>query len=339
MSVAYESEVVRVIRGFKASILAQEEAQMQRMARAYLDVEFRLADNIAALAEQLARISAEGKEVPYWKLARLERFQRLQEQLIAELARFNGWALSQIRDEQLRLGILGMQHAASALETMQPGISAMLDRVNVGAFRAMVGLAGDGSPLSVLLAESGRAIHQAMLRELQRSVALGRNPKVTAAAVRKATGIGLQRALTIARTEQLRVYRESTLETYRAMGVQQYERICSYDDRTCIGCLAAAGEIVSSEFAIDDHPQGRCSCVPLLPGVEVPVMESGQSWFDRQSETTQLGVMGPGRLAAYRSGTASFKDMATHVHDPVWGGAWVPTNVSNLAAVQATAAA
>jgi SPP1 gp7 family putative phage head morphogenesis protein len=232
-----------------------------------------------------------------------------------------------------------MQHAAQALDTMKPGISAMLNRVNVGAFRAMVGLAGDGSPLSRLLARSGEAIRQSMLRELQRSIALGRNPKVTAAAVRKTTGMGLQRALTIARTEQMRVYREATLETYREMGVTQYERIASYDDRTCIACLSMAGEIVSSEFAVDDHPMGRCTAVPIIPGIANPTMESSESWFGRQSEATQRNIMGPGRYDAYKSGAANWKDMAVHHTDPVWGGSYSPIPVSQLGAAQVAAAA
>ena len=340
-----ESEVVRVLRAFKESLLRQEAEQMQRMAAAWLDVELKLADSIAALSEQLARLQAQGEELPYWKLARLERFERLQEQLMAELARFNGWALAQIRDEQLRLGIMGLQHAASALETMQPGITggslaalngdvatvgAWLDRLNIGAFRAMVGLAGDGSPLSVLLGASGAAVRDAVLAELQRSVALGRSPKLTAAAIRKACGMSLQRAVTIARTEQLRAYRAATLEMYRDAGVTMYERLPAYDDRTCIACLFRAGELVSSELFIDDHVQGRCTAVPVLPGVRMPVMEPSQQWFDRQDEATQLRIMGRGRFDAYRSGEAAWSDMATLRSDPVWGDTYVPTPVGQL---------
>jgi hypothetical protein len=339
VSAVYESEVVRIMRAFKRDLLRAEAEQERLLAHAYLDVQNHLADKIEALSEQLARLAAEGKDVPYWQMARLERWQRLQAQTLEELARFNGYALSQIRDEQLRLGVLGVQHAQAALESMKPGISLMLDRLDIGAFRTMVGLAGDGSPLAALLDKAGRGVLDAMRRELQRSIALGRNPRVTAAAVRKATGMGLQRALTIARTEQLRVYREATLETFRAFGVTRYERICAYDDRTCIGCLSAAGEIVSSEFAIDDHPRGRCSAVPIIPGIDNPVMESGQSWFDRQDDVTKLHIMGPGRLAAYRSGLAGWKDLATHTHDATWGGAWIPTPVSKLVAGRTPAAA
>lgn len=337
----YESDVVRAIRAFKRAVLAHDDDQMRRFARAYLDVELHLTQSIATLSEQLARLAAEGKDVPYWKLARLERFQRLQEQMIEELARFNGWALSQINEAQLRLGVLGMEHAISAMETMNPGISAWLDRSNLGAFRAMVGLAGDGSPLADLLAKSGTAVRRAMLRELQRSIALGRSPRATAAAVHKATNIGLQRALTIARTEQLRVYREATMETYRTMGVQRYEIICALDDRVCAGCLATAGDIVYQMYDFEAHVNCRCSLVPIVdvPGIEMPRMESSRSWFDRQDEMTQLKIMGPGRLAAYRDGTAAWSDLATHTHDPIWGGARVPTPVSKLVAGQAPVAA
>ena len=339
MSAVYESEVVTIMRAFKAGLLRAEAEQERLLAHAYLDVQNHLADKIESLSEHLARLAAEGKDVPYWQLARLERWQRLQAQTIEELARFNGYALSQIRDEQTRLGILGMQHAQAALESMKPGISLMLDRMDIGAFRAMVGLAGDGSPLAVLLEKASHDVLLAMRRELLRSIALGRNPRVTAAAVSRATNLGLQRALTIARTEQLRVYREATLETFRALGVTQYERVCAYDDRTCIGCLAAAGEIVSSEFAIDDHPGGRCSAVPIVPGIANPIMESGQSWFERQDEGTKLHIMGRGRYEAYSSGGASWREMTTHTHNATWGGAWVPTPVSKLAAGRTPAAA
>lgn len=339
MSAVVESDVVRVMRAFKSALLAREEAQLRRMAAAWLDVEMRLADSIAALAQQLAAMEAAGEEVPYWKLARMERFQRLQEQLTAELARFNGWALAQIREEQLRLGILGLQDAAAALDTMRPGIAAVLDRLNIGAFQAMVGLAGDGSPLAELLEMSGPTVRAAVLRELQRSVALGRNPKLTGQAIRKATGMALQRAVTIARTEQLRVYREAMLETYRAAGVEMYERLPAYDDRTCIACLARAGELVSSKLFVDDHVGGRCTAVPVLPGVRMPVMEPSEAWFARQSEATQLRIMGPGRLAAYRSGEASWADMASARHSDRWGVSYVPTPVHLLAGGQVPAAA
>jgi SPP1 gp7 family putative phage head morphogenesis protein len=167
---------------------------------------------------------------------------------------------------------------------------------------------------------------------------MGRNPRETARLVRKATGMGLNRALTIARTEQMRVYNEAALATYREMGVTRYEILPAYDDRTCIACLSRAGEIVSSEMAVSDHVQGRCTAVPCIDGLANPVIESSESWFGRQPQATQLSIMGPGRLAAYRSGQARWSDFATTRHDPKWGDSVHPTPVRNLRAVTAAAA-
>lgn len=327
-----ESAVIRAIRGFKAQLRAREGAQVRILAERYLDVERALEANIAALSEQIARLVAAGEEPSRSQLYRLDRYQRLQAQITDELVRFNGWAADIIREEQLSLMEQGIDDAAAALETAKPGLAQFVHRVPSEAIRGMVGLAADGSPLSVLLSASGAAVREALMRELIRSVALGRNPKVTAAAMRKATGIGLQRALTIARTEQLRVYREASLESYRNAGVTKYMRISARDSAVCIACLSQDGEVYSTEVSVDDHPQGRCDAIPCPEGVALPTQEPAQAWFDRQPADVQRTIMGPGRLAAYRSGDAPWSELAMHRSDPVWGGAWVPTPLSDLSA-------
>jgi SPP1 gp7 family putative phage head morphogenesis protein len=335
VTTVYESSVVRAIRGFKAQLRANEGVQIEHMARQYLDVEKALESNIAALVEQLARLRADGIEPNWSQLYRLERWQALQLQLMEELARFNGWAADLIKSEQLSMITKGIDNAAAALEMSKPGLSQFVHAMPHDALRGMVGTARDGSPLGDLLASSYPAIRDVMTRELIRSVALGRNPRVTAQLVRKATGMGLDRALTIARTEQLRVYREATRESYVSAGVTQYQRIAALDERTCIGCLLADGEILSTESQFDEHCNGRCDLIPIVVGVENPMTESGSDWFSRQDEATQLGILGPGRFDAYKSGSASLSDMATKTHDSVWGSAWVPTNVSALPAAAA----
>ena len=242
MTTAYESQVVKAIRGFKAELRAHEGAQVNAMATKYLDVEKALEANITALTEQLARLAKEGIEPNWSQLYRLERWQALQLQLMEELARFNGWAADVIKAEQLDLITRGIDNAAAALEVSKPGLG-QFTRMPHDALQGMVGIARDGSPLGDLLASSYPAIRDVMTRELVRSVALGRNPRVTAALVRKATGIGLNRALIIARTEQLRVYREATRESYVSAGVTQYQRIAALDERTCF----PAGTLIETQ--------------------------------------------------------------------------------------------
>ncbi|HZL04349.1 MAG TPA: minor capsid protein, partial [Coriobacteriia bacterium] len=333
MTAVYESRVVKAIRGFKAELRAHEGVQINLMASKYLDVERALESNIAALSEQIARLASEGMEPSWSQLYRLERWQTLQLQTMEELARFNGWAVDVIKAEQLDMMTRGIDNASAALESMKPGLG-QFTKMPHDALQGMVGIARDGSPLGDLLAASYPAMRDSMTRELVRSVALGRNPRVTAAAVRKATGMGLNRALTIARTEQLRVYREATRESYKAAGVTQYQRIAAQDERTCIGCAVADGEIIRIESEFDEHCNGRCDLLPIIPGVENPTAEGYKEWFDKQPAETQASILGPGRYEALKSGSASWSDLATHVSDPKWGGAWVPSNVSSLAGVK-----
>lgn len=261
MTTVVESKVVTAIRGFKAELRAHEGVQINLMATKYLDVERALESNIAALSEQIARLAAQGVEPSWSQLYRMERWQTLQLQTMEELARFNGWAVDVIKAEQLDMMTRGIDNASAALESMKPGLG-QFTKMPHDALQGMVGVARDGSPLGDLLASSYPAIRDVMTRELIRSVALGRNPRVTAALVRKATGMGLDRALTIARTEQMRVYREASRESYQAAGCQFWQRISGLGENSCIACIVLDGEILPVSEPLDDHPNGLC----FVPG-------------------------------------------------------------------------
>jgi hypothetical protein len=83
---------------------------------------------------------------------------------------------------------------------------------------------------------------------------------------------------------------------------------------------------------MDEHISGRCDLLPEIVGVDNPISESGFDWFARQDEAVQRDIMGPGRFDAYRSGAASWQDMAVHTHDATWGGSLHPAPVSSLGA-------
>ncbi len=338
MTTVYESKVVRAIREFKAQIEAQDEAQIRLLAKHYLDIEQAIEDNIVALSEQAARLYSEGADPSWSAIYRLERYQRLQAQLMEELARFNGWAASLIKDRQWQMGLQGLEDAAQVLDLARSGLGTVLEQMPHDAIRAMTGIAKNGAPLGDLLATSYPTMRTQITRELMRSVALGRNPRVTAQAIRKATNMGLDKALTIARTEQMRVYNSAALQTYRAVGVTQYQRLADYSDNTCIACLSASGQILSSESELSDHPRGKCVAIPIVDGAENPQPEDPQQWFKAQPMEVQRSIMGPGRLALYKSGDVRWSELATHTHDPVWGGSLTPTPLSALTGQAAQAA-
>jgi hypothetical protein len=61
--------------------------------------------------------------------------------------------------------------------------------------------------------------------------------------------------------------------------------------------------------------------IPGIAGVAEtrPEMEDGEEWFALQPEATQLAVLGPGKLEAYREGRIALADLVGHRVDERWG--------------------
>jgi SPP1 gp7 family putative phage head morphogenesis protein len=161
-----------------------------------------------------------------------------------------------------------------------------------------------------------------MTEALINGVALGWNPRKTARAMREGLQAGaLQRSLVIARTEQLRAYRTATLETYRQSGVVVgYKRLAAKSARTCIACLMADGTFYPLEESFEEHPNGRCTLVPVVKGRPAPEWETGRTWFERQPADVQRGILGPAAFEAWQAGAIRLEDLVERHEHPVWGG-------------------
>lgn len=180
-------------------------------------------------------------------------------------------------------------------------------------------------------------------RELMRGLAVGSNPRATAARMlKRAEGGfngGLTRALTIARTE--------TLDAHRAASKLAHEQnkdvlrgwmwLASLSSRTCPACLGMNGtEHPLSEDGPHGHQNCRCTRVPLTKswadlGIDLdepePAKTTSQDWFDAQDEKTQLQILGPGKLAAYKRGDYPMDQWAVKRQNPDWRPSYVPSPV------------
>ena len=54
----------------------------------------------------------------------------------------------------------------------------------------------------------------------------------------------------------------------------------------------ADGRIYRIEDGFDEHPQGRCSLIPVLANVPAVRFQTGQEWFAQQPEATQRRDLG-----------------------------------------------
>lgn len=323
--------VIDVMESFRASLLRADEAAIRQMAARWLDVERQLQAQVDALALEIA---AQEQPITMYQLSRLRRYQTLREQVAAQMSQYGAVVEADVRRRQLDAGLQAIEQSSLAIQATaaDAGIPLQFDRLPVSSVERMVGLAGNGSPLRAVLADAGRLGPDALANELIRGVALGLNPReIARRAMRQGLATSYTRMMTIARTEVIRVARQTTQDNFRhSKVVRAYRRVAAKSRRTCLACLALDGREYALDVPFEEHPNGRCSMIPVLirgPRVE---FETGPEWFARQPEEVQRSMMGPSRYAAWSTGKLSFDDMIQRTHSPVWGDSITEKSVRAL---------
>lgn len=156
-------------------------------------------------------------------------------------------------------------------------------------------------------------------RELVRGVAVGANPRRTAARmIRRAERVGfnggLTRALNVARTETLDAYRAAAEvgQAPHADVLAGWTWLAQLDARTCPSCWAQHGQLHSlNDPGPLDHQQGRCARLPQTKtwkdlgfDIEEPpsLLPDAAAEFVGLDVATQREILGPSRHAAWVSG-------------------------------------
>ena len=189
-------------------------------------------------------------------------------------------------------------------------------------------------------------VEAAMKRHLVRGIAVGENPKRTAAKLIKETESrfngGLNRALVISRTEMLDAHRAATKVSEQANTdvLTMWEWNAKLDTRTCPSCLSKHGN--RYELTDDgplDHQQGRCARVSVTKSwkelgfdIEEPPSSTpdAKDWFDSLDEVSQLEIMGRERLDLLNSGAIQWKDLSTKRETDGWRTSYGVTPLKNL---------
>lgn len=314
------SGIVTQARAFRAALLTRERAEQESMIRQWLAVEKRLRDQMLVLAYQL-----QGGEVrTLHQIASLERYQRLLQQVRAELELYGTWLVEQVRKEQTDWAWQGVSDAQGLVRNAAgPGV--MFGRLPVEAVENLVGWSADGTTLGTLLQDAFVDLGmprgwQQLQQALVQGIALGWHPEKTAKAMASALSGGLQRAMTIARTEQIRAYRSASLLAYQESGsIRGHKRLTAHDGRACAACLADEGHVYAVDEMIWSHPQCRCTSVPVMKDGKEPEWELGEEWLRKQSESTQNKVFGNLTAAdAFRRGVP-LREFMKVTHEGDWG--------------------
>lgn len=187
----------------------------------------------------------------------------------------------------------------------------------------------------------------AVRAELVRGIAVGENPRRTAARMVERTekrfNGGLNRALNIARTEMLDAHRaaaevEQAAESEVLAG---WTWLCHLDTRTCPSCLVRHGELHDlDEPGPEDHPQGRCARMAKTKswrdlGIDLDepedMVQDARAWFDALTEAEQRKILGPTRYRLLTTGAVAWADLSQRRENAGWRPSYQVTPVRDLA--------
>lgn len=317
------STVVARMQEFKADLLAREADTMLHMGKRWLLLEEALEANINLLVMELLDLADLGQPVNLQSVYKLKRYQILLAQMQVEMVAYDLWAADLIAQNQIKLGALGINHAASIIDItlFEAGVSAtFFDKLPFSAIELMVGNAGKGGPVYDLLQTAYPTAVENMTDILITNVALGIGPGETARLMTIGIEGALSHALTVARTEQLRVYREASRQQYESSGaVLGYKRFASKDGNTCPLCLALDGEVYKTDELMSVHPNDRCVMIPIVRGVSELSWESGEDWLRKQPEAVQINTLGPGAQKLWKEGDIELIDLVNKTTHETWG--------------------
>lgn len=184
--------------------------------------------------------------------------------------------------------------------------------------------------------------YQAVRRELVRSVAVGANPRATAARMVRRAEVefngGLTRALTISRTELVDAHRTAAKvgQDRHTEVLQGWVWLASLSPRTCRACLAMNGR----EFPLEEpgplgHQQCRCARSPKVKpwadlgfDVEEPpsAIPDAIAYFERLTPDEQRAILGRKGYDAWLAGDFPPEDWAKKREGEGWRDSVVPAS-------------
>ena len=332
-----QPEIVRAMEKYRRALLQRERAAATRLVNAYGDIYKRLLPRIDALGAELDAMRARDEDVPQWKVDRLVRQRQLRDQIEQEIARFAAVAENTINEGARQAIDAASADAKAMVQAALPGILPEIDAAIMGtwnrlpreAVETLLGFLSEDAPLTQMMRnEYPPEVAKSFAQKMVEGLALGKNPRVVA---RQALGVGLTWALRTARTAHVYAYREAARANYVANShvvTGWIWRSAREPGRTCMSCIAMDGTVHGLDETLNDHDNGRCFPEPMTVsyrdlGIDVdvptPTVESGQEWFEKQSEATQREMLGAAKYRAWKAGAITLDDMTAMSEHPVWG--------------------
>jgi hypothetical protein len=326
-----QNEIIRLSNQFREALLKKDRAAINRLIAAYKSLYGRLKDKIDLLVSEI------GTEAPtVGQLVRMTRYKSLLKQVAIELNDFQVITRSELE----AIGRVGIETGLSdsrrmiRLYTDAFGIDADFNALPKDAIETLLGFLQEDGPLYKRLQELAPKTAQGISDVLVEGIGLGYGPGKTARAITNQLGMALTDSLRMVRTVQLWSYREASRASYiaNAQIVDGWIWHAQLDGLTCMSCVAMHGTEHRLDEALNDHHNGRCAMIPVVPGLdrELVVPQTGEQWFENLSEAEQRKMMGKHFHEAYQSGAFNIGDMTMESDNDVFGNMRVQTPLWQL---------
>ena len=229
----------------------REKREFFRLAKYWKNISSSL-DGLINRLSKLEKLSSD-------QLFRLELYKSFLEDSRVVINTYNKFAEGIILNEKEAFANLGLKSAQDLLGAR------FYNKLNTEAVKIMVGKTTEGTPLFELLSKSYPETVENITNTLMESMAVGRNPRVTAEFLKGDMDGNLDRALRIARTEQLNVFRDAQTLQYQESGIVKAKDWLGEPD----ACEEICQEgIANNPYPLDEvmstHPNCRCAWSPVL---------------------------------------------------------------------------
>lgn len=316
---------VDIANDFRDELASLNAQAVSDMLGQWRSVEAALIADMEAFAARFAP----GESLTPGQVLRMQRYQELQAQVIAQLSAMEAAAGPVVTAGQAQAAQLGALQAGTTLNALDVGLS--FNKLSVKATQNVVALARAGQPLSALLQPMYGAASEGIIRELINGVALGYGPrKIARNMARDGMTDALNHLLLVSRDQYNRAHRTAAQQRYEDSGVVRgYVRRCARQaGRTCIACIAMDGKFYPLSVPFAEHVTGRCTPIPAIKGIKWKSrLQDGNVWFESLSPDAQIATMGPGRYQAWKDGLLSWDNMAVYKEHPIWGGSFHPAPI------------
>lgn len=303
-------------------------AELERIVNAYATINRAAATQAEALAAKIQEQYLKTGNAPTRaQIMRMRQYRELMETVDNELIRYQGFLGVEL-SSAARLSISDGERDARILMNVaagEAGINAVFRLLNPDVIETLLGFLDPRGPLYKRIGELGGWTAEQVSNAILEGIGLGKNPRTIARwltqTIGDKLGMGLTNAMRMMRTVQLWSYREANRASFAANSdvVRGWVWHANLDGLTCASCVAMHGTVHRLDETLNDHHNGRCAALPLVIGANNPIEQSGEQWFNAQSEAKQREILGPAKYDAWKKGKITLASLSGERDDEVYG--------------------